>query len=55
LQKQARLLLVGLLQGLNLAPLQRQERVLLQDLVQTVITGLEVPSFHRFRSPQSGR
>jgi hypothetical protein len=36
----ARLLLVGLLQGLEQAPLQRQEQVLLQGLVRSQVRGL---------------
>jgi hypothetical protein len=40
LQEQERLLLVGLLQGLERAPLQRQEQALLHGLVQTQVRGL---------------
>jgi hypothetical protein len=40
LQVQVRLLLVDLLQGLEQAPLQPQERVLLQGLVQAQVRGL---------------
>ncbi len=39
-QEQGRLLLVGLLQGLEQAPLRQQEQVLLQDLVGTQVQGL---------------
>jgi len=39
-QEQERLLLVGLLQGLERAPLRRQEQVLLQGLAQAQVQGL---------------